>query len=165
MQAKTPSLSRRRLLTGATVLGLTGLAGDFSSGALAKAPMRGVQAPAFYRFRIGAFEATVVSDGPLNLGPPKEGVFAELSKEDMTKALVDHYLSTDNVVFEQNALVVNTGDRLVLFDTGVGASKLLGPTAGRLVQSLKGAGIDPKDVDAIVLTHAHPDHCFGLLGE
>ncbi len=158
-------LTRRRLLAGATALGMTGLAAPLAGGALAKAPMSGTQAPSFYRFRIGTFEATVVSDGPLNLGPPKEGVFAGLSKDDMTRALTDHFLPTDNVALEQNALVVNTGDRLVLFDTGVGASKLLGPTAGRLLQNLKAAGIDPKDVDAVALTHAHPDHCFGLMGE
>jgi glyoxylase-like metal-dependent hydrolase (beta-lactamase superfamily II) len=161
MIARDVLLTRRRLLAGAGALGAAGLAGD----ALAKAPMSGTQAPSFYRFKIGAFEATVVSDGPLPLGPPREGVFSGLSKEEMTKALADNYLSTEHVALEQNALVVNTGERLVLFDTGVGSSKLLGPTAGRLMQSLKAAGIDPKDVDAIALTHAHPDHCWALLAE
>ncbi len=165
MSTRDVLLTRRRLLTGATALGVTGLAVPLAGDALAKAPMSGTQAPSFYRFKVGAFEATVVSDGPLALGPPKEGVFTGLSKEDMTRALADNFLPTDNVALEQNALVVNTGDRLVLFDTGVGASKLLGPTAGRLLASLKAAGIEPKDVDAIVLTHAHPDHCFGLMGE
>src|SRR5829696_6267233 len=135
-------LSRRRLLTGATTVGAAGVVADLTGIALAKAPMSAIQAPAFYRFRIGTFEATVVSDGPLNLGPPKEGVFTDLSREEMTKALTDHYLPTDNVALEQNALVVNTGERLVLFDTGVGSSKLLGPTAGRLIGNLKAAGID-----------------------
>ena len=165
MSTRDVLMTRRRLLTGATALGVTGLAVPPAGDALAKAPMSGTQAPSFYRFKVGAFEATVVSDGPLALGPPKEGVFTGLSKEDMTRALADNFLPTDNVALEQNALVINTGDRLVLFDTGVGASKLLGPTAGRLLASLKAAGIEPKDVDAIILTHAHPDHCFGLMGE
>ena len=64
---------------------------------------------------------------------------------------------------EQNTLVVNTGDRLVLFDTGDGGSKMFGPKSGRLLANLKAAGIDPKDIDVVALTHAHPDHCWGLM--
>jgi glyoxylase-like metal-dependent hydrolase (beta-lactamase superfamily II) len=40
---------------------------------------------------------------------------------------------------------------------------MLGPDTGRLVANLIAAGIESKDVDAVVLTHAHPDHCFGLM--
>ncbi len=68
-------------------------------------------------------------------------------------------------MLEQNALVVNTGDRLVLIDTGLGSDKSFGPDTGRLVASLKAAGIDAQSIDAVLLSHAHPDHCWGLLGE
>jgi glyoxylase-like metal-dependent hydrolase (beta-lactamase superfamily II) len=80
----------------------------------------------------------------------------------MTKTLTDNFQPIDNVMLQQNALVINTGDRVVLFDTGMGAERMMGPDTGRLPANLKAAGIDPKDVDAVVLTHAHPDHCFGL---
>jgi hypothetical protein len=39
--------------------------------AQAKAPMLNTPAPAFYRFKLGSIEATVVSDGPLSIGDPK----------------------------------------------------------------------------------------------
>lgn len=154
------SLSRRAVLAGASAAGLAALAPN----ALAKAPMLGTQAPAFYRFKIGTFEATVVSDGPLGVGEPKPEMFAGVSKDDITKALTDNFLPLDNLVMEQNTLVVNTGDKLVLFDTGTGsAATAFGPKTGRLLVNLRAAGIDPKDIDAVALTHAHPDHCWGLM--
>jgi glyoxylase-like metal-dependent hydrolase (beta-lactamase superfamily II) len=97
------------------------------------------------------------------MGPPAAGVFTETSKEDLTKALADNFLPTDSVSMEQNALVVNTGNQLVLIDTGIGAFKMMGNDTGRLVANLKAAGINPADVDVILLTHAHADHCFGLV--
>jgi glyoxylase-like metal-dependent hydrolase (beta-lactamase superfamily II) len=152
-------MSRRQLLSGAAATGLAGIA----SPALAKAPMANTQAPSFYRFKVGAFELTVVSDGPLQMGPPQPNIFTDTSKDDMVKALTDNFLPADNVSMEQNALVVNTGNQLVLIDTGMGAFKMMGNDSGRLVANLKAAGINPGDVDAVLLTHAHIDHFSGLL--
>jgi glyoxylase-like metal-dependent hydrolase (beta-lactamase superfamily II) len=154
--------TRRELLTGAAA-GLTSAA--LPRVASAKALMANTQAPSFYRFKVGSFEATVVSDGPLHMGEPAAGVFSDVSKEQMLKELNDNFLPTDTVQLEQNALVINTGERVILFDTGVGTAKTFGPDSGRLIASLKAASLDPKDVDAIVLTHAHPDHCWGLMAD
>ncbi len=156
-----PIPSRRQLLAGAAAGLACAALPQIASG---KAPMANMQAPAFYRFKLGAFEATVVSDGPLHMGAPAAGVFSDVSKEQMLKELTDNFLPTDDVALDQNALVINTGERLVLFDTGVGATTQFGPDSGRLIAALKAAGIDSKDIDAIVLTHAHPDHCWGLMG-
>ena len=75
---------------------------------------------------------------------------SDVSKEQMLKELNDNFLPTDEVLMEQNALVINTGERVILFDTGVGTAKAFGPDSGRLLLGLKSAGFDPKDVDAIV---------------
>ena len=158
---KHTTFNRRQYLAGLSALAA---AGSVPAGlALAKAPMQNVQAPAFYRFKIGAFEATVISDGPLSLGAPSDGVFSGVSKADMAKLLTDNFLPADNVEMDQNTLLINTGNQLVLFDTGDGGSKMFGPKSGRQLANLKAAGIDPKDIDAVVLTHAHADHCWGLM--
>ncbi len=156
-------LSRRDLLAGASVVAAAGAFGAPLS--FAKAPMQNTQAPGFYRFKVGAIEATVVSDGPLALGEPRDGVFTDLPKDRMVKRLNNNFLPTDGILVEQNALAINTGDRVVLFDTGMGSTKMFGDKTGRLLPNLKAAGIDPKDVDAVVLTHAHPDHCWGLMSD
>ncbi|MBI1206508.1 MAG: MBL fold metallo-hydrolase [Azospirillum sp.] len=130
--------------------------------ALARAPMLGTQAPYFYRFKLGQAEATVVSDGTLPLGEPS-GAFLGAGKPELAKMLSDNFLPPENVVLEQNVLVVNTGDKLVVFDTGMGISSLFGASTGRLASNLKTAGFDPATVDAIVLSHAHIDHLGGIM--
>jgi glyoxylase-like metal-dependent hydrolase (beta-lactamase superfamily II) len=161
------SITRRALLQGlaasAAAGALSGLPWDM---ALAKARLTNKAAPSFYRFKVGAFEATVVSDGPLSLGEPSGNVFVGISKEQLTELLRSNFLPTDKFTLDQNVLVVNTGSNLVLFDTGTGKSvNAFGPNVGRLLTNLKAAGINPSDIDTIALTHAHADHCFGLMSE
>ncbi len=60
---------------------------------------------------------------------------------------------------------MNTGDKLVLIDTGMGFRKVYGPRSGRLLANLRAAGIDPVSIDVVALSHAHPDHVWGLVGE
>lgn len=154
------ALSRRHLLLGAAATGAAGL----TPAALAKAPMLNTQAPYFYRFKLGTAEGTIVSDGTLPLGDPHKN-FLGLTPEEVDAQLRDNFLPADNAVLEQNILVLNTGDRLVVFDTGMGSLKLFGPTTGKMLATMKQAGIDPKDVDAVVMSHAHIDHCGGCVAE
>ena len=107
-------------------------------------------------------EATVISDGALPLGPPGDA-FLGLSKEEITRQLTENFLPADNVVLELNILVLNTGSKLVLFDTGMGIVKAFGPSTGQLMKTLVQAGINPAAVDAVVMTHAHIDHCGGIM--
>lgn len=158
-----PILSRRHVLGAATAGAL--VCGAPLRIAQAKAPVASTQAPAFYRFKLGAFEVTVVSDGPLHMGEPKAGIFTGVSKEEIVKSLADNFLPIDDMLLEQNVLVINTGDRVILIDTGIGGDRMMGNDAGRLLANLKAAGIEPKDVDAVVLTHAHPDHCWALMAD
>jgi glyoxylase-like metal-dependent hydrolase (beta-lactamase superfamily II) len=156
----TYGVSRRSLLALGAGLGATTL---LDRAALARAPKLGTQSPYFHRFVLGGAEVTVVSDGPLPLGDPS-GTFIGVPKEEVKKMLSDNFLSPDNVVLEQNSPIVNMGDKLVLFDTGMGTSKAFGPTTGRQQKSMAEAGIKPEDIDAVVLSHAHIDHIGGIVG-
>jgi glyoxylase-like metal-dependent hydrolase (beta-lactamase superfamily II) len=158
-QRMTPHVSRRSLLALTAGLGATAMFGDC---ALARAPQLGTQSPYFHRMKVGDAEVTVVSDGPLPLGPPK-GTFTGVSDDEIKKMLSDNFLSPDNIVLEQNSPIVNMGDKLVLFDTGMGTSKMFGATTGRQQKSMAEAGIKPEDIDAVIFTHAHIDHIGGVV--
>lgn len=155
----TTQLSRRSLLSLGAGLGASTMLGG---SALAKAPKLGTQTPYWHRFVVGDAEITVISDGPLPLGDPS-GTFTGVPKEDVKKMLVDNFMNPDSVVLEQNSPVVNIGDKLVLFDTGMGTSKMFGPTTGQQQKNLAAAGIKASDIDAVVCTHAHIDHIGGLV--
>jgi glyoxylase-like metal-dependent hydrolase (beta-lactamase superfamily II) len=154
--------TRRGLLKAAAAAASVAALPASATTTLAKAPIQQNQPAYFYRFPFGAAQVTVVSDGPLPLGDPGES-FSGVPKQEVAKMLESAFLPTNNVVLEQNVPVVNLGERLVVFDTGMGTSKLFGPTTGRLMTSLKEAGIDPRDVDAVVCTHAHIDHIGGIV--
>ena len=106
----------------------------------------------------------MVSDGPLLLGKPGDA-FLGLSKTEIDRQLTDNFLPTDNVVLEQNILVITINGKTALFDTGMGSVTPFGPTTGQLMKTLKAAGIDPAGVDALVLSHAHIDHCGGIMSD
>ena len=155
-------ITRRGAIGAAAVLAMSP-----SLAARAAAPLLNTQAPPFYRFRIGEFEATVVSDGALPLGKPGDG-FPSAPPAELAEVLRNSFLPGDGVVLEQNALVLNTGRQLILFDTGMGdsmgeASRMFGPTTGKLLANLRTAGFAPEQFDMVVLTHAHCDHCWGLV--
>jgi glyoxylase-like metal-dependent hydrolase (beta-lactamase superfamily II) len=119
----------------------------------------------WYRFALGDFECTVVSDGPIFDHNKVTDMFPNADPEEVLKLRRDNFLPAEHLIFPQNALVVNTGTKLVLIDTGMGSSDLGGPNCGLLMKNLRAAGIDPKDIDLVLLTHAHPDHCFGMVDD
>lgn len=158
-----PRLTRRSLalLAGGAALAPGLLAAP--APAWAALPLQGGQAPGFHRFRLGAFEVTVVSDGWANLGPPHPTFGGNAPAAEVQGALAAARLPTDRVVVDFSCTVVNTGAQLILFDTGSGPGRPFGPETGRLADNLRAAGIPPEAVDVVAFTHAHPDHAWGTL--
>lgn len=155
-------LSRRQALAGAAAVAAGGLLAGVSVPAFAKAPMLNTSAPMFYRFKLGSLEATVISDGPLSF-PDAGKIFRGAPDAEIRKMLTDDFLPPDVVRMEQNILIVNTGEKLVMFDTGIKSMVPATAQSGQILKSLAQAGIDAKDIDAIVLTHPHIDHAGGIM--
>jgi glyoxylase-like metal-dependent hydrolase (beta-lactamase superfamily II) len=144
------SLTRRSVVTGLGALA--------SVPAFGKAPLTGNQVPFLYRLRIGEIEVTALSDGyfqaPLanfpSADPQKAAELAEKA-----------FIKLGRVPIPINAFVVNTKDRLFLIDSGIGGA--FGAALGHLPRSLRAAGFEPDQVDAVLMTHLHIDHVGGLV--
>jgi len=150
-------LTRRHMLTGAAAAATT--IAPLTLPAHAAAPLSGKQAPSYYRSKLGEFEITVVSDGarPIPLPP---AFVRNVSNEEVLKVAEAAYMPKGSIVAPFNPVVVNTGAKLVLIDTGYGPG--LGPTVGLLPTTLAAAGIDPKTIDIVLISHLHGDHILGL---
>ena len=152
-------LNRRHLLAGGAAVAASALAPFGISQAHAAAPLAGKQAPSFYRTKLGDFEITIVNDG-IRVASPPENFIRNVSKEQMFAAAEAAYMPKGNLVTPFNPVIVNTGSKLVLLDTGFGAG--VGPTVGLLQSTMTAAGIDPKQIDTVVISHMHGDHILGL---
>jgi glyoxylase-like metal-dependent hydrolase (beta-lactamase superfamily II) len=112
-----------------------------------------------YTFKQGAYDVSVVSDGTLLLPVSLIGPGA---KPEDVKALLGAMAQGDNVQFEASPLLLRSGSDVVLMDTGSGGN--FQPTAGKIAESLKAAGVEANAITKVIFTHAHPDHCWGTLG-
>ena len=81
--------------------------------------------------------------------------------EDVQAVLAASFLPTGHVGYYFHPTVVNTGSKLVLIDTGNGPGSVQAGTGMTLV-ILAAAGIDPRAIDVVIISHFHGDHISGL---
>jgi glyoxylase-like metal-dependent hydrolase (beta-lactamase superfamily II) len=158
------SLNRRHLLAGAAAAGAaSALAPLATSTARAAAPPAGAQAPGFYHYKVGDFQISVVTDGAATFPLPDKFV-QNHAKAEVEKELAAAYQPAGTVTVPFTPIVINTGSKLVIIDTGYGPvmhEKTKG-RVGQLPANLAAAGIDAKAVDTVIISHMHLDHVSGL---
>jgi glyoxylase-like metal-dependent hydrolase (beta-lactamase superfamily II) len=130
--------------------------------AFAQPAMSGSMPAAFERFMLGRFEVTILSDGHRIVPEPQSIFGTDQSVETVEALLAENYLPTGRMQFTFAPTLVNTGDELVLFDTGNGEGGREGGV-GQMLGNLRASGYEPDQVSVVVLTHLHPDHIGGLM--
>src|SRR5260370_34693433 len=156
-------LNRRQLLAGAAATGAaTALTSFGASPVRAAVPPAGAQAPGFYRYKVGDYECTSINDGVFLR--PIDNFVRNVPKEQAQAAAEAAYMPKDMVAVPFNPQLINTGSKLVLIDCGNGVA-MLEPSkgrAGRTLQHLAAASVDPKSIDIVLMSHLHPDHTNGI---
>lgn len=114
--------------------------------------------PSHFRFTLGDAQLTVISDG--HLETPAGGLGVNADPAEVQAFLTRHFLSPTTNYSHTNHLYIELGDAKILVDVGSGDRFL--DTAGRLMDNLDAAGIAAGEITHVVITHAHPDHIWGI---
>lgn len=115
------------------------------------------QVPGFYRFKVGSYVVTALSDGTATI--PWEKILQGMTSDRIRSnfAAVGEATTRDTSI---NAYLVDTGTRRILIDAGSGS--LFGDCCGKLPSALAAAGYPVDTIDTVLLTHVHGDHSGGL---
>jgi glyoxylase-like metal-dependent hydrolase (beta-lactamase superfamily II) len=111
-----------------------------------------------YRFEVGSIGCTVLSDGYFSY--PAPWLFPNADPARLAAALEARGISQGGVLCPYTCLLVQSGRNVILVDTGAGDAAR---TSGALGARLEMEGVRPRDVDTVVLSHAHPDHIGGTI--
>jgi glyoxylase-like metal-dependent hydrolase (beta-lactamase superfamily II) len=115
-------------------------------------------------FRLGKLELLVVSDGVMR---QDAGAVFGLVPRVMWERHAGELDESYRMRLGLNSLLVRAEGKLVLVDTGCGSKGSKAPGAvstsksGLLIENMAKAGVRPEDVDVVVNTHLHFDHCGG----
>jgi glyoxylase-like metal-dependent hydrolase (beta-lactamase superfamily II) len=153
------NLSRRDFVVSTAMAAALGL-----NARLAVSPAFAQKTPdpakGFIAYKVGAAEVTALYDGIWEK-PHDPAFIANASVEDVKAAMVKAGLPADFVSIPFTVVVVKTGGKTIMCDSGTGGQ--VQPTAGKLAANMKAAGIDPAKIETILISHCHPDHIFGLM--
>jgi glyoxylase-like metal-dependent hydrolase (beta-lactamase superfamily II) len=157
-------LTRRSLFASAAAAAAGSALGPFAPLAARAAAPATAQVPGYYRYKVGDFQVTVVTDGVNRFKLPDEFV-TNKKKDEVQGALAALHMDPELFYNPYNPIVINTGSKLVLMDTGTGEAAFANSKGaiGQLQTNLAAAGFDPKSFDAVIISHYHGDHINGLI--
>lgn len=165
MSRSVTQLNRRHIIAGAAAIAASPILGrTISPPAYAAAPALGAWQPTYYRFALGAFEITMISDSNVFIDGPWPLIGKNAAKEDVDRLMQDNLLPAHKYQPGFTPMIVNTGKQLILFDTGNGSRGFVPrPAGGWLAEQLAPAGFSPEQIDLVILSHGHPDHIGGMI--
>ncbi|SEQ89845.1 MBL fold metallo-hydrolase [Thalassovita taeanensis] len=142
------------------ILRLAAMAPAFALPSMARADLGAPQGenPAHFRFTLGEAKLTILSDGYFQV--PTGGVGINADPAEVRAFLEAHYLSPEQGYSHTNHLLIELDEAKVLVD--VGSGNRFFDTTGRLLANMAAAGVDPSTITHVVITHAHPDHIWGI---
>ncbi len=114
--------------------------------------------PMHFRFTMGQAKLTILSDGYFSV--PNSGLAVNAPRDQVAAFLESVFMDPAQGYSHTNHLYVELGDAKVLVDVGSGNRWF--DTTGRLLENMEAAGIDPAGITHVVITHAHPDHIWGI---
>ncbi|TVR33798.1 MAG: MBL fold metallo-hydrolase [Balneolaceae bacterium] len=121
------------------------------------------RSPGFYRFSMGDVEITVLNDGAFRL--PSEIFAFNADPERREEYFHSRRIPSDWHPYQASPALIDNGNQRILIDSGSGEFpyEMFSDNDGLLAYGLQAAGISPESIDAVILTHAHPDHLGGIV--
>jgi len=167
LEIEMTNINRRQVLSVAAAGAALGISGplELLPSALAQASDASPLNPKglkFHKFKVGDAEVFTIFDGSASR-EHAPGFVKNASVDEIKASLKSAGMPDDKVPNSFTVTIVRMGDRTVMFDSGNGAGR--SPQVGLLRENMKAAGLDPARLTAIVVTHFHPDHIFGLYGK
>lgn len=155
-------LSRRHFLSASLATTAIYAAGSFVPVWAQSAPDLGTPAlpkPGFRRMKVGDAEVVSLVDG-IARRPLGEEFVKNAPLAEVRALLSSQGLPTDYIDVPFTPFLVLAGGRKILIDTGLG--DFGGPNAGKLVENLRAAGVQPAEIDTLLISHYHGDHINGI---
>jgi glyoxylase-like metal-dependent hydrolase (beta-lactamase superfamily II) len=116
----------------------------------------------FRKYTVGDLEVFSLVDG-MRDAPLREGMVRNASIEQVKTVLRAAGFAENQAPRRYIVMAIKLRDQVVLIDSGTGGHPIYGEGNGRLFDSMAAAGLDPKAVKTILISHLHGDHIFGLM--